>query len=514
MQKKWIPRLITDLVLVSLAFCIAVWLKPGENTGYLSRYLNSYLIFLGIWLTVSALFGKQRLENHEKISVFYRQVLVSNVVVFGLVSGLMYLVREDYYSRFVVLGTVFIATIAELLVGSAWYSIVHAQLRHDNGRSNGLLNGLLNGGPSVLTAPPQRPRKKKPAPQQLSPQRKESLLLELSKPVFDYIFQYAPIDSPKTLIVSTNSRFSLDVQYMKAFDAIVNLERINDMRYLNKFFEAVNEKLPVGGIFVDFVETKDLRKKRILGKFPPVLNYLYYMGDFMVKRVFPKFAPTKGIYFLLTRGQNRVLSKAETFGRLYSCGFKILDERFLNGYLYFVAIKVKEPLYPADPSYGPVVALDRIGKAGKPIRVYKMRTMHPFAEYLQDYMYQNSGLEQGGKFRNDFRISTLGRILRTFWLDELPMMVNLLRGEMKLFGVRPLSRQYFDLYTRELQKKRIRYKPGLIPPYYVDKPDSLEEIIASELKYLNAYEKRPFITDFTYFWKAVYNIVVKRYRSG
>jgi len=514
MQKKWVKRLFIDVILVTIAFFLAVWLKPGENAGYVSRYLKAFLIFLGIWIMISGLFGKHRLESHEKISVYFRQTLLTNIIALGLAGALMFLFRQDYYSRFVVLGTVVIATAAEIIVGSIWYSIVHAQIRNENGRTNGLPNGLKNGNHTTTISPPLHPGKVKHLPQRHTQQRQQALLLELSKPVFDYIFQYAPIDSPKTLIVSTNSRFNLDVLYQKDYDCIVNLERINDIRYLNKFFETVNEKLPVGGIFVDSVETKDLRKKRILKKFPPGLNYLYYMGDFMVKRVFPKFAPTKGIYFLLTRGQNRVLSKAETFGRLYSCGFKVLDEKLLNGYLYFVALKAKDPLYPANPSYGPIVALDRIGREGKPIRVFKMRTMHPFAEYLQEYMYERSGLEQGGKFRDDFRISTLGKIMRVFWLDEVPMLVNLMRGEMKLFGVRPLSRQYFELYTPELQQKRIQHKPGLIPPYYVDKPKTIEEIIASELKYLNAYEKHPFITDFRYFWRAMYNIVVKRYRSS
>jgi lipopolysaccharide/colanic/teichoic acid biosynthesis glycosyltransferase len=139
--------------------------------------------------------------------------------------------------------------------------------------------------------------------------------------------------------------------------------------------------------------------------------------------------------------------------------------------------------------------------------------MHPFAEYLQEYIYQRAGLQEGGKFNDDFRISTMGKILRTFWLDEVPMLVNVLRGEMKLFGIRPLSRQYFELYSEELQQKRIRYKPGLIPPYYVDNPKTLDEIMASEMKYFNAYDKHPLITDFRYFWKALYNIVFKKARS-
>jgi lipopolysaccharide/colanic/teichoic acid biosynthesis glycosyltransferase len=233
----------------------------------------------------------------------------------------------------------------------------------------------------------------------------------------------------------------------------------------------------------------------------------------MIKRVFPKFTLTKKLYFILTRGENRVLSKAEALGRLYSCGFEILDERIINKCLYFVAIKVKEPLFPKNPSYGPIIALERIGKGGKAIKVYKMRTMHPFAEYLQDYVYEKAGLQEGGKFKDDFRVTTLGRILRSFWLDELPMLINLLKGDLKLFGVRPLSKQYFRLYTHELQRLRVLTKPGLIPPFYVDYPRTLDEIMSSELKYLRAYMKHPIKTDWLYFWKAAFNIIFRRYRS-
>jgi lipopolysaccharide/colanic/teichoic acid biosynthesis glycosyltransferase len=256
-----------------------------------------------------------------------------------------------------------------------------------------------------------------------------------------------------------------------------------------------------------------MRKKRILAKFPPGINYLYYSADFIIKRVFPKFLLTKKLYFVLTRGENRVLSKAETFGRLYSCGFEILDEVIIGKALYFVCIKVKEPLFPQNPSYGPLIGLERIGKGGKTIKVFKMRTMHPFAEYLQDYVYARAGLQEGGKFKDDFRVTTIGRIMRKFWLDELPMLLNLAKGDLKLFGVRPLSRQYFKLYTPELQKLRINNKPGLIPPFYVDNPRTLEEIITSELRYLKSYAKHPFRTDWMYFWKAVFNIVFKKFRS-
>jgi lipopolysaccharide/colanic/teichoic acid biosynthesis glycosyltransferase len=140
--------------------------------------------------------------------------------------------------------------------------------------------------------------------------------------------------------------------------------------------------------------------------------------------------------------------------------------------------------------------------------------MHPYAEYLQEYVYQKHDLQDGGKFKDDFRISTVGRIMRRLWIDELPSLINLFKGDLKIVGVRPLSRHYFSLYSKELQEKRTRYRPGLVPPFYVDNPKTLDEIMASENKYLDAYAKHPLWTDIKYLFVAAYNIIFKRYRSG
>jgi lipopolysaccharide/colanic/teichoic acid biosynthesis glycosyltransferase len=231
-------------------------------------------------------------------------------------------------------------------------------------------------------------------------------------------------------------------------------------------------------------------------------------------RVFPKLLLTKRLYFFITRGKNRVLTRAETFGRLYSCGFEIVAEQTINNKLYFVTRKIKQPYFDADPSYGLLISLKRIGKDGKLINVYKLRTMHAYAEYLQEYVHKQNSLEEGGKFKNDFRITPIGKIFRKLWLDEIPMLVNLLNGTMKLVGVRPISEHYFSLYSQELQLKRIKYKPGLIPPFYSDMPKTMGEIMESEMRYLEAYENHPFRTDLKYFFKAFYNILLGGARSA
>ncbi|MBS1514744.1 MAG: sugar transferase [Bacteroidetes bacterium] len=295
---------------------------------------------------------------------------------------------------------------------------------------------------------------------------------------------------------------------------IVNLQRINDIRHMNKFFEKVNEKLEMGGKFISYVETSFERKKRILNKFPKIISYPYYTLDYILKRVFPKWSVTKRIYFALTKGRNRVLSVAETLGRLVSCGFEILEYKEINNNLYFVTRKVKEPSYDMRPSYGPLIRMRRVGKNGKIIRVYKFRTMHPYAEYLQEYVYKKYNLKEGGKFENDFRITTAGKLFRKIWVDELPMIINLMRGDLKLVGVRPLSLHYFNLYDDELKEKRSKHKPGLVPPYYADMPKTLDEIIESEKKYLDSFERAPIRTDIKYFIKAFQNILFKKARSA
>jgi lipopolysaccharide/colanic/teichoic acid biosynthesis glycosyltransferase len=276
----------------------------------------------------------------------------------------------------------------------------------------------------------------------------------------------------------------------------------------------VNTKVNTYGVFIGCVETKSMRKRRILKKYPPVLNIIYYFFDYILKRVFPKFQLTKKVYFFLTHGRNRVLSKAETLGRLYSCGFEVLETKRNKHLMYFAVRKIGKPVYDPNPTYGPLVKLRRVGKNGNHFYVFKMRTMHPFSEYLQDYIYKRFNLKEGGKFNHDFRITTAGRFMRQFWLDELPMLINLVKGDMKIIGVRPLSKHYFNLYSKKLQEKRIKHKPGLIPPFYADLPKTLEEIQESELKYLNAYEKHPFRTDVKYFFKAIFNIIFKRKRSS
>ena len=169
----------------------------------------------------------------------------------------------------------------------------------------------------------------------------------------------------------------------------------------------------------------------------------------------PKLPVLKKIYFWISRGKKRVFSRTEVLGRLYYCGFEVIGLRPINNIYYFIAKKTKEPRTDPRPSYGPVFRQRRLGKGGKIIYIYKLRTMHPFAEYLHQYIFEKNKLEESGKIKGDFRITSWGRFFRKTWLDELPMLVNWLKRDIKLVGVRPLSETFFKTYPEELQKERI-----------------------------------------------------------
>ena len=338
--------------------------------------------------------------------------------------------------------------------------------------------------------------------------------LNSNERVLMFIKKHFDLSLCTNFFTSTSTPFNIQKLNSNQYSSIINLKRINDIRYINKFFEAVNLVLPDTGLYFGKVETYRRRRKIILEKYPPFINRFFYGIDFIFKRVLPKLKLTRRIYFYLTKGKGRVISKAETYGRLYSCGFEIIDEKNIDNILYFVAKKIKNPTYDQNPTYGSIVKLKRIGKNGAKFTVYKLRTMHPYSEYLQEYVYQKNKLQKGGKIKADFRISPEGRILRKVWLDEIPMIYNVIKGDMKIVGVRPLSSHFFSLYDAKLQRMRIKTKPGLIPPFYADMPSTLDEIMKSEIKYLNAYEKNPLITDLKYFFMSMYNILIKRRRSN
>ena len=103
-------------------------------------------------------------------------------------------------------------------------------------------------------------------------------------------------------------------------------------------------------------------------------------------------------------------------------------------------------------SRGPVFYRQRrVGRDGQPFDLWKLRTMVPGAESMGAGIYVVEG---------DTRITRVGRRLRRFSLDELPNLVNVIKGEMAVVGPRPTVQEQVDRYT-ERQRRRLEVKPGI-----------------------------------------------------
>ena len=95
-------------------------------------------------------------------------------------------------------------------------------------------------------------------------------------------------------------------------------------------------------------------------------------------------------------------------------------------------------------------AHERIGQNRRRFHTYKFRTMKPSAS---------------GTFRpaseNDDRITKIGKLLRATAMDELPQLINVIKGAMSLVGPRPLSLRDVSLFDKGVQRKRFSVRPGI-----------------------------------------------------
>lgn len=346
---------------------------------------------------------------------------------------------------------------------------------------------------------------------QYSDSMREGIIDLSSQEIFDFIKDHMPENEEDIYFTATRRAFNIEHKEGD-HNAIVNLQGINSTLDINKLFKAVNKTLPQHGYYFSIAETIVSRKERIKSKSPFPINQIVYTLDYLYHRVFAKIYPTRLLYKLI-KHKNRAISKAELLGRLYAAGFEVIDEDIVDNTFVFIARKIGEPQKINYEAIGSLIKLKRLGKNGKIIGVYKFRTMHPYSEYIQEYIYNKNDLQDGGKISEDFRVNRVGKYMRKMWIDELPMFINILKGEMKIVGVRPLSKHYFSLYTKELQDLRITTKPGLLPPFYADNPITLDEIMDSEMRYLKAYKKHPLLTDIRYLIKILNNIIIKGKRS-
>ena len=160
---------------------------------------------------------------------------------------------------------------------------------------------------------------------------------------------------------------------------------------------------------------------------------------------------------------------------------------------------------------------ERTGRHGRPFRIVKFRTMR------QDAAKVGAGITAA----HDPRVTGVGQLLRRTKLDELPQLINVLRGEMSLVGPRPEDPRYVALYSDE-QRRVLRARPGMTSPasfQFRDEETLLsgadwerkyrDEIMPQKLRIDLAYvDTAGFWTDLALIWRTVAALVMPRRSPG
>ena len=157
--------------------------------------------------------------------------------------------------------------------------------------------------------------------------------------------------------------------------------------------------------------------------------------------------------------------------------------------LVYIAYRIKKE----DP--GPIIfAHKRIGKDGKQFPCYKFRTMvvnsdEVLTRYLAENPLAKEEWEKNFKLKNDPRVTPIGEFLRKSSLDELPQILNVLKGEMSLVGPRPVVQEELDRYYLEASKEYCSIKPGITGLWQVSGRNdvSYSERVAMDVRYVREH---------------------------
>jgi len=147
----------------------------------------------------------------------------------------------------------------------------------------------------------------------------------------------------------------------------------------------------------------------------------------------------------------------------------------------------------------------RIGKKGKPFTIYKIKTM-------KDGSISAPSCEEGlifGKQKNNPNIIKNRRWLRTLFIDEMPQIANILKGDMVIFGLRPYSEKEFKKFPEEFKEKYVKFKPGIMCPIYLEEINSFGKVVEINEKYLDDKIRHGIASDVKYFYR-----MISRFFSG
>ncbi len=443
--RKWMPwvTLVTDIVLINIAFLIAYWLRyelqlfrsvdPANNVPY-TVYLP--LVALLTWVLVLANRREGAYDVRRGRPLFddiYGVVNATTLAIMLLVV-LVFFYRRLFYSRIIF---IYAGLLIVLLLSLARVirSMVLNRLRQaGRGVDRVLIIGAGEVGRTVMRNLIAQP--------------------DLGYRVIGFLD-----DNP--------AKSDTDIGPIKAFGPIEDLPQVIrenaidqiiitlPWQYHRKIIRLVNETEQTG---VRARVVPDLFQLSLGGVDVEAINGI----------------PLISIKQSALTGFNQTLKRAVDL-LIVSVGGIILAPVWLAA---VIAIKLDSP--------GPVLfRQERVGRGGKQFMVYKFRSMYVDAEaQLEKLRAQNEAVGPLFKMRDDPRRTRVGRVIRKTSIDELPQLINVLRGEMSIVGPRPGLQSEVDQY-QDWHRKRLEVQPGITGLWQVSGRSDLtfDEMVMLDIYY-------------------------------
>ncbi len=159
--------------------------------------------------------------------------------------------------------------------------------------------------------------------------------------------------------------------------------------------------------------------------------------------------------------------------------------------LLFLPLLAITALFIKLTSPGPVFFIqERVGLNKRKFRLYKFRTMVPGAEKMQkDLERLNEALGPVFKISDDPRITWIGKYLRKTSVDELPQLINVLKGDMSLVGPRPLPVRDYEGFDEDWQRRRFSVRPGITCLWQIEGRSSIpfEKWMELDMEYIDSW---------------------------
>jgi exopolysaccharide biosynthesis polyprenyl glycosylphosphotransferase len=445
-RRRWVliaALVVGDIVLINAAFIIAYWVRYRLQLLWAidPAYMVSYFVFIPFAMVLTALllllYRREGLyQLRHNVSWFDEVLAIINATSAGIVMMvvLVFISRPSFYSRliFFYAGTIIIVLLSFSRLVKAL--VLRGMRRRGVGVARAIIVGAGEVGRTVMRTIVAQP--------------------ELGFHIVGFVD-----DDPEkgtTDIGRFKALGSLDKLYELIQDGEVDEVIITlPWQYYRKIMAIMAQ-----------CQRENVRVRIVPDLFQMTLGRMSVTTIAGIPLISTKPATYGGISRLAKRGVDILLS--------------LLILAILSPLMLLIAVAVKLD------SEGPVFYLqERVGKGGKPFRLYKFRSMAADADMRRDEL---SDLNEADgpvfKIRDDPRCTPLGRLLRRFSLDELPQFFNVVKGDMSVIGPRPALPQEVEQY-KPWHRRRLEVAPGITGLWQVSGRSDLpfDEMVLLDIYY-------------------------------